>query len=246
MPVHDWTKVDAGIFHDFHHAWIEEIKRALNRGLLPSDYYALAEQVAGRFGPDVLALQRPTRPKLAPPSAGGAVTVETAPPRTKYHARTDEALYAAKANAVAIRHRSDHKVVALIEIVSPGNKDSTNALKTFLRKAGEALTGGVHLLIVDLFPPGRRDPEGLHPLIWESDKVEPFVFSAEEPLTLMAYVASPGWEAFVDPLAVGDELPPMPLFLTPDEYVPVPLEATYQSAWEALPDFWRDVVAGPA
>ncbi len=27
MPVHDWTRVEAGIFHDFHHAWIEEIKR---------------------------------------------------------------------------------------------------------------------------------------------------------------------------------------------------------------------------
>jgi hypothetical protein len=35
MPIHDWTRVDAGIFHDFHHSWIEEIKRALNRGLRP-------------------------------------------------------------------------------------------------------------------------------------------------------------------------------------------------------------------
>src|SRR5207302_10526518 len=59
VPVHDWTRVDAGIFHDFHHAWIEEIKRALNRGLLPPDYYALAEQIAGGLGPDVLTLQRP-------------------------------------------------------------------------------------------------------------------------------------------------------------------------------------------
>ena len=24
MPIHDWSKVDAGIFHHFHHAWIEE------------------------------------------------------------------------------------------------------------------------------------------------------------------------------------------------------------------------------
>ena len=28
MPIHDWSRVDAGIFHDFHHAWIEQIKRA--------------------------------------------------------------------------------------------------------------------------------------------------------------------------------------------------------------------------
>ncbi len=32
MPMHDWTRVDAGIYHDFHHEWISEIKRALNRG----------------------------------------------------------------------------------------------------------------------------------------------------------------------------------------------------------------------
>ena len=30
MPIHDWTRVPAGIFHDFHHGWIEEAKRALN------------------------------------------------------------------------------------------------------------------------------------------------------------------------------------------------------------------------
>jgi hypothetical protein len=50
MPVHDWTHVDAGILHAFHHSWIEEIARALNRGLLPPDYYALPEQHAAGFG----------------------------------------------------------------------------------------------------------------------------------------------------------------------------------------------------
>lgn len=39
MPIHDWSHVEAGIFHDFHHAWIEEIKRSLNTGLLPDDFY---------------------------------------------------------------------------------------------------------------------------------------------------------------------------------------------------------------
>ena len=31
MPVHDWSRVDAGIFHHFHHAWIEEINPFLER-----------------------------------------------------------------------------------------------------------------------------------------------------------------------------------------------------------------------
>ena len=46
MPVHDWTRVNAGIFHDFNHEWISTNKRALNSGLLPPEYYALAEQIA--------------------------------------------------------------------------------------------------------------------------------------------------------------------------------------------------------
>ena len=43
MPMHDWKRVEAGIFHAFHHEWISEISRALNRGLLPDDMYALPE-----------------------------------------------------------------------------------------------------------------------------------------------------------------------------------------------------------
>ena len=54
MPIHDWTRVEAGIFHDFHHEWISAITRALNTSLLPSQYYALAEQQASGFGPDVV------------------------------------------------------------------------------------------------------------------------------------------------------------------------------------------------
>lgn len=60
----------------------------------------------------------------------------------------------------------------------------------------------------------------------------------------MAYVGGPCREAFIEPRAVGDPLPEMPLFLTPEVYVPVPLEATYQSAWADVPSFWRDVVTG--
>jgi hypothetical protein len=53
-------------------------------------------------------------------------------------------------------------------------------------------------------------------------------------------------EAFVQTTAVGSALTDMPLFLTPEVYVPVPLEATYHSAWEAVPSFWRDVLENSA
>jgi len=44
MPMHDWTKVEAGLYHDFHTSWLVEIRNALNKRLLPSSYYTLVEQ----------------------------------------------------------------------------------------------------------------------------------------------------------------------------------------------------------
>jgi hypothetical protein len=126
-------------------------------------------------------------------------------------------------------------VVAVIEIVSPGNKDSRHALSTFARKAIGLLHAGVHLLIVDLFPPGCRDPQGIHKVIWNRIHDEPFALPPDKPLTLAAYVGGMEMVAYVEPVAVGDPLPEMPIFLRTDRYVLCPLEATYQTAWEQYP-----------
>jgi len=71
MPMHDWTKVEAGIFHAFHHRWISALSDALNGGKLPADYYALPEQVAAGFGPDVLTLHFPAAEERPLPGGGG-------------------------------------------------------------------------------------------------------------------------------------------------------------------------------
>lgn len=44
MPVHDWTRVDACLFHHFHQDWTVELCRSLNAGRLPSGYVALIDQ----------------------------------------------------------------------------------------------------------------------------------------------------------------------------------------------------------
>jgi hypothetical protein len=67
MPVHEWTRVTAGTFHDFHKAWITELRNALNGGLLPEGYYALGEQRAGDMSPDVLTLHAETGPPSQTP-----------------------------------------------------------------------------------------------------------------------------------------------------------------------------------
>src|SRR5262249_42771423 len=172
MPAHDWTRVGAGIFHHFHHSWIEEIMRALNAGLLPPDYYALSEQVAGDFGPDVLALQIDA-PANGPPgdgdsfasgAAGGAspLAVAVAPPKGRFVAQTEMDQYALKQSTLVVRHTSGDRIVALVEIVSPGNKASRYALRQFVEKAAAALFRGYHLLVLDLLPPGPRAPHGIH------------------------------------------------------------------------------------
>src|SRR5947209_14969478 len=108
MPVHDWTRVSDGTFHDFHYSWVLEIKRALKRGLLPKGYYVMAEQFGGDLGaPDVLTLQTAgTKPEPGG-SLSGTVTRTEVPPVV--HARTTIArdAYARVQRTLVIRHTSD-------------------------------------------------------------------------------------------------------------------------------------------
>jgi hypothetical protein len=246
MPVHDWTKVDAGVFHDFHHEWIAAIKHALNHGILPPDYYAMADQVAGPGNPDVLGLQR-SRPvgRRKPGREAGGVTTATLP-AVQFQDSADRRPPVRRRKRVAIRHVTGDRVVALVEIVSSGNKSNRNAIRTFAIKLADYLDGGVHLLVLDVFPPSRRDPNGIHPLVWSEFKKTTFELPAKKPLTLAAYAGGEVPRAFVQPVAVGDRLPDMPLFLTPEEHVNVPLDATYEAAWAEVPDRWRDVLESPA
>jgi hypothetical protein len=248
MPIHDWTRVTAGIFHHFHQRWIGEISDALNDGRLPPDFYALAEQVAGDFGPDVLALQ------IDAPDAGttsgepslngdqGTMTITASPPRVHYTAQTEMDQYALKQSTLIVRHTSGDRIIALIEIVSPGNKSSRYGLRSFIEKAAAALYRGYHLLLLDLQPPTPRDPQGIHGALWEEIADASYRAPANKPLTLAAYDAGPPKTAYVEPVAVGDPLPDMPLFLASERYVPVPLEATYQAAWRSVPQRWRRVL----
>jgi hypothetical protein len=246
MPIHDWTRVSAGTFHDFHTAWMVEIRNALNGGLLPADYYALAEQVAGEVGPDVLTLRtgESNGAGNGRGEAGGTTAVAVAPPKVRFTATVELDLYALRQRALVVRHSSGDRIVALVEIISPGNKGSRQLFRAFLEKAVSALAHGYHLLLIDLQPPSVRDPQGIHGALWAEICDDAFVAPPDRPLTLAAYSAGLATSAYVEPVAVGDLLPDMPLFLNPGTYVPVPLEATYQAAWRGVPQRWRRVVEG--
>jgi hypothetical protein len=240
MPIHDWTRVRPNRFHDFHQSWTIAIRNALNAGLLPAGYFAMIEQRTGGPEPDVVTLE--LTPPPSPPTGGWAV--EQHPPRARIVTRTEAAAYARRANRVTIRY-PDGDVVAVLEVVSPGNKDSRNAIRNFARKAVAFLQAGIHLLIVDLFPPGPRDPQGIHKVIWDRIKDEPFALPPDKPLTVAAYAVGTETIAYIEPVAVGDVLPDMPVFLTAERYVPCPLEATYRTAWEQFPPPLRGPLESP-
>ncbi len=206
MPIHDWTRVYAGLFHDFHQSWSIRIKDAMNSGLLPEGLNALVEQRSGPKESDVLA-------------------------------------YAERANRIVVKHNLG-RTVAVIEIVSPGNKDSKAAFKEFLEKSLGFIDAGIHLLVVDLFPPTKRDPHGIHRAIWDEFENEDvyFEFPPGKDRILASYEAGREKAAYVEPLAVGDVMPDMPLFLVEGGYIRVPLEATYQATWSMLPKLMQTYV----
>ncbi|HET6884479.1 MAG TPA: hypothetical protein VFI31_30275 [Pirellulales bacterium] len=205
MPIHDWTRVRAGVFHDFHQEWTICIKRALNGGILPEGYYAMVE---------------------APPRVGITETIHSDP-------------YAERSNRVVAFNGVDENV-GVIEIVSPGNKGSRNDFQWLVGQLLRFLHEGIHVLIVDLFPPTARDPQGVHAALWSQLDDCDFQLPPGKLLTTVSYSAGHVKCAYLEPLAVGDSLPAMPLFLEAESYVEVPIEATYQTAFDDVPKPYRD------
>ena len=240
MPIHDWTRVDPNDYHDFHFAWIAAIRQALNTGRLPPEYFAMAEHTTPPYVPDVLALTLPTPEGATDPKptndTGGVATL-TAPAVRVSSTEKGKKNKPAGRRRVAIRHTRNRRLVAVIEIVSPSNKASKAEFADLRDKSVELLRAGVHLLLIDPFPPTARDPHGLHDAVWRALTGKRFEPPDDKPLTLAAYAARGAntFSAFVEPTAVGDALRDMPLFLTGEMHVPTPLEETYQSAWAGFP-----------
>ena len=240
MPLHDWTRVPSGLFHHFHQDWSIEIARALNRGVLPKGISAMVEQRTGAWEPDVLAIERRgDAPRSEFTTDGGVATL--APPATRYVDRTTNQIHATRANRIVVKHHLG-RTIAVIEIVSPGNKDSRAAYSDFIDKVIDFLHAGVHVLLIDLFPPTKRDPFGLHKVVWDVFEEKDFALPVGKDRTLASYETGKIHACYVETIGVGDTLPDMPLFLANCWHVPVPLEATYRTTWDASPEDFRVAV----
>jgi hypothetical protein len=204
--IHDWTRVDAEVFHDFRHAWIEEIKRALNSSGLPAEYYAVTEREPSK---------------------------------------TDLDLYLTGQVSIGIRREIDDTHAAIIEIVSPLYKTEGRGFDAFGNRIKRFLEHSVAVVVIDLFPTPPGTPT-VHDAIWGKIDREAFGLRPEKSLVLASYQSDDEWppaiKAWVTPLAVDDPLPEMPLFVAPDRDIGLPLEATYQAAWSAVPRRWRAIL----
>lgn len=239
MPMHDWTRVSSGTYHNFHVQWQAALAIALNSGALPEGYFAMVEQRLDGPIPDVLAIEIPNAPS-DPVNGSGGLAVATTPPKTRFVARTEAGVYAHRTKRVTVRDELG-RVVTVIEIISPGNKDTPNSIRAFTTKMAELMYHGVNLIVVDPFPPSARDPQGMHKAIWDGIADAPFELPADKRLTAAGYCAET-LTGYVEPFAVGDAVPDVPLFVSGERYVPCPLEASYQATWAVMPPPIRRLV----
>lgn len=228
MPLHDWTRVPDNIFHNFHVGWLWNLAGALNSSVLPSGYIARAEEYVGPFEADVLALELGSAERNpTPPGAQGLVpTVTISPPR----------FLPRKERRIAIFSSRDERRVSVMEVVSPGNKDSAARAEWFERKKLEYLEGGLHLLLIDLLPATNAVPQGFGSLLVRKlGSGEPYPHAGRESASFECAIEPPGVRVYGTELTLGDALPSVPLFLEPGTHVQVPLEPTYQETLQRLP-----------
>lgn len=228
MPLHHWPNPHVP-WRSFHNHWIVRLVEYLNGGILPQGLQARPTETLVGIEPDVLLLQREDgwdtnglRPQPTPLST--ATTTAVLPPPADWP-------------MVGIYSTYDQsRLVAVIEVVSPGNKDRPEAIRAFVEKILFLLHDGIHVIIIDAISlpthPLRasllqrlEQPEAIDHPLWVSS----FCAVPEHDPTPRLTVREWAYEC-----ATGKPLPIVPLFLHSDQHwVMVDLESTYQSTLSA-------------
>jgi hypothetical protein len=131
--------------------------------------------------------------------------------------------------SVAVLIERHQRAVAVVELISPQNKDDPHAREQSAVRYQNHLHDGVHLLLVDVHP--NPSEFGFGQLILPPAPVAPSVLSYRAP-PQGGYDFSP-WQ---HGLSIGEPLPRVPLALDLEESVTVDLEATYSRATVAASD----------
>jgi hypothetical protein len=203
--------------------------RLLNQGVLPAGYYAVP--LIDRDGPieiDVAAL----RQQGAPESASGVVEpMGWAAPAPALAVTVD----LAAVDGVEVRvfaDGGDPRLAAAIELLSPRNKDRPAARQAFAVKCVAYLQQGSSVVVVDTVTTRRADLNGTILSLLGVD-----TSAATLPLSSLCAVSyravgheeeSQQLQAWPAPLALGQPLPTLPLWIASDFSVPLDLDASYR------------------
>jgi hypothetical protein len=236
MPLLEHFRPPLSVTHPwkgFHSAWANAITNQLNE-VLPDDYYAIPEVPLGdQIEIDVATLESAAN---ATPAGGGVATAVWAPPRPRLTAPVDFTRIHGTAVHV-FQDQGGPQLRAAIELVSPANKDRPRSRLTFAAKCVGCLERGVNVVVLDTVT-GRR--ANLHAEIAQAlEAADSLAWESPTHLYALAYrpVARNGQtqvEAWPEPLALGEELPTLPLWIRVDLCLPLPLEASYTAACRAL------------
>jgi hypothetical protein len=236
MPLRDHFRPPLSVTHPwkgFHSAWANSITNQLNE-ILPEGYYAIPEVPLGdQIEIDVAAFEERAS---GAQSNGGIATAVWAPPRPLLTAPVEFA----RVQGVAVHIFQDQggpQLRAAIELVSPANKDRPRSRLTFAAKCVGYLERGVSVVVIDTIT-GRQANlhaelaqilEATAELAWEAPSR---LYAGAYRRTTTAGVTRV--EAWPEALAVGAELPTLPLWLAGDLCLPLVLEASYMSASHSL------------
>lgn len=216
-----------------HARWASALADQLNLEWLPEPFFAEPQvSLNGQIQVDVATLED----KEAHAAAGGdavAVRTWTAPPATW----TIPVAFPEVFEVRVIDGGQGPRLVAAIELISPGNKDRPDARRAFVSKCAGYLSQGVSLIIVDLVTSRRSN---LHNELIEL-LLQPATFHMPAAASLYAVAYHPvrrGESDVMDiwpaTLQLGEPLPTLPLLPAADLCIPVDLEAAYVEACEKL------------
>jgi hypothetical protein len=223
-PLHSWTT--------FHSRWAGILMDALS-ALLPASRFLVEVQshVGTHIEADVAEFElSPSIYGIEENGSEGGVAVQVQTWAPPVAAQTVDIVFPDDIEVQVFDLRDGKRLVAVIELISPGNKDRAETRRAFAAKCVAYLQRGIGLLIVDIVTlrGGNLHQEVLELLGQAEDSVLP----ADTELYAVAYRPARRKETnqldlWPVPLALGQSLPLLPLALRGTFFVPVDLEATY-------------------
>lgn len=209
----------------FHAQWASCIASALNEEL-PEEFFAEAQvHAAPRIEVDVATWNEPP--------AGGVTTTTRTQPQLAPADLTLPATFPPEFGVHVYETSGGPTLVAAIELVSPANKDRDETRRAFAAKCASYIQRAVGLIVVDIVT--NRQSEPFHDLmsaIYPNQSL-----AARSPLMAVSYRPTRVQDADTleirhRSLAVGEELPRLPLALGGLGLIEVDFEATYEDARE--------------